>query len=878
MTRSAPTPCTLDIAHVPMPAVIVTADGLVETVNPSAESLFTPGEAFPAAWLDSAPFKQVRQTGQAADGPVGTAPGIGPAHLHCRPTPSGVCCFIERRSSVSHTEDGFYATITEMADVGGWEIDLVHQTVYWSDAVCRIHDVPPGYRPTVEEAVAYYAPEARPIIGQAVDLAIQNGTDFDLELPINTATGRKRWVRARGRAVWEDGVCARVFGSFEDITAHRRAEQRTADSIEQSRGFERLLRTTGALTAFSNFEGQFTFVSPAWSELLGWSTEELLTRPYTDFVHPDDLEATFAEAAALTRPGHQTVHFRNRYRKKGGGWVHLSWLAISKLESERIYAVAHDISAEHETRERQERLAMIAARTTNGVLITNKQGEIEWTNASFSHMTGYRFEEMKGKRPGALLQGPETDRRTVERVRDHVRRREPFEAELRNYRKDGAPYWVAIEAQPLTDRNGEFSGYMAIENDVTERRTTRTALIAARDRAEDLAREAHAAAEAKSGFLAMMSHELRTPMNGILGTAELLDATHLGSDQRHLLETLRSAGGGLLALLNDILDYSKFESGLFEMEEQAFDLHGLLRSSCDLFRADARRRGLALRLDIAAGVPSHMEGDELRLRQVLVNLLGNAFKFTNRGSVTLSVSQPLPRRLHVRVVDTGIGIPADKQPLLFRPFTQVDASAQRRFGGTGLGLAICHRIVEMMGGDMGVESAPDSGSTFWLDIPVKAARANPNPIPDGPTWLPSEVGHRPHVLLVEDNPINTMVTTKLLEHLGCTVVHAGDGCAAVEAVDRETFDLVLMDCHMPEMDGWSATRAIRQWEQARGAPPLTIVAQTASCMPNDILRCEESGMDDVLGKPIDLTALRGVLHRWTTKAGQGLPEVVRAVG
>ncbi len=865
-----PAPPALTVAQLPLPALVVDPVGQVSARSVAAglrPELPAPGTAVPAGWLAAGPLARVRSGAPTDSGLLALAPGGPFVTVACSAVPSGVLCLFTGADSAApvaptvSSRQRLLEEVVSLAGVGGWEVDLATRTPLWTDEVCRIHEVPPGTVPDLAEAIDYYAPEARPLIRGALEEGLTKGTEWDLELPLITAKGRRIWVRARGRPIFQDGVCTRLLGSFEDITERRAAQEAMRAALARKRVAEALFQNSNAMLAVIDSQGRFERVNRRWTTLLGWAEDELVGQPVVSRVHPDDLVATAAAAQRLSSGASSTERLRVRYRCRDGRTLTLLWVAASDPETGLLYAVVDDVTEERERVRQAERLAMIAARTTNAVLFTDARGRIEWVNASFTRITGYSAEEALGSNPGALLQGPDTDPDAVAEMGARIRARQPFTTEVRNYAKDGRPYWIAIEALPIFDDDGAFQGFMAVEADITDQKDAQAALIRERDRATQLAREAGAEAAAKSGFLAMMSHELRTPMNGILGTAQLLLDGRLDAEQARLVQTLHDAGRGLLSLLNDVLDYSKLDSNQFGLDRNSFDLGALATHCVDLFQAEANRTGIELSLALDPAAAVSVFGDELRLRQVLVNLLGNALKFTSRGRVQLSVDRGPDDTLRFAVHDTGIGIPAEQGARLFSPFTQVDASARRRFGGTGLGLAISQRIVGLMGGTIAVESVVGEGSTFsfCLTLPEGCALEHTGPVP---VATGAElVGLA--VLLVEDNPINGLVGRKMLERLGCTVQLVTDGEQAVAVVQESPPDIVLMDCHMPVMDGWAATRAIRHLEATEGrSGRLPVIAQTASCMADEVARCHAVGMDAVLPKPLELDRLRSLLLAW----------------
>ena len=489
-----------------------------------------------------------------------------------------------------------------------------------------------------------------------------------------------------------------------------------------------------------------------------------------------------------------------------------------------------------------------------------------------------RFVELLQLPPGLIRPGDSLDRVWEYGVQQGER--DPADLEMLRARRERLIAHPEDHAFEFTRRDGRIvhargtpipgGGFVTLYTDITQQRAEAERLIEARRTAEQTARD-------KSEFLAMMSHEVRTPMNGVLGLAELLLDTPLSADQRHSVETILRSGASLLDILNDILDFSKIEAGRIELEAIPFHLPELLGDLRSLWGPRAFERGLALELRVAPDAPPDLVGDSGRLRQILSNLIGNAVKFTERGSVTIEVEQ-LERGaqdclLRISVNDTGIGMNKAEQARLFQPFSQADASTTRRFGGTGLGLAICHRLVERFGGAIDVQSEKGRGSTFFFTARFALGTAAQGSARTRAAATAAPTKFTGRVLVVEDHPTNRAVARANLIHLGLEVLEAVNGREALDVLAGTQADLVLMDMHMPVMDGLEATRRFRAGERpSTSRARLPIIAMTANVLPEAVQACRASGMDDFLAKPFARDKMVALLARWLPRqAHRGEP-------
>ncbi|MBL4589306.1 MAG: response regulator [Alphaproteobacteria bacterium] len=487
-------------------------------------------------------------------------------------------------------------------------------------------------------------------------------------------------------------------------------------------------------------------------------------------------------------------------------------------------------------------------------------------NPEAEKLLGFTAEEMIGKKQHKLTHHTRTDG-TDYPAEECLMYMSVKDGQTRHvtdelfWRKDGTSFMAEYTTSPMKNEDGTVIGAVVVFRDVTQRKELERALIEARKTAEE-------GANAKSEFLANMSHEIRTPMNGIIGTASLMRDTNLSEQQQKYLKIIRSSSESLLQIINDILDFSKIEAGKLDFEIQPFDLHVLMEDIRSIMSIQVKK-GVNFQINISPDIPRYIQGDPGRIRQILFNLTSNAIKFTDQGHVKIAIESLGEKGgkhgLLITLEDTGIGIPEDKRKHIFEKFSQADRSTARQFGGTGLGLAICVKLVEKMDGEIGVESTVGVGSKFWFTMFIEPANAKD--IED--EWYHSDKERlknikfdQPQILIAEDNPTNQMIATAILEQYGCVITPANNGREAIELLNKGNFDLIFMDCQMPEMDGYEATRRIRRHEREQHLPHMPIIAFTVNAMKGDREHCITAGMDDYVSKPVKKENLAAILLKW----------------
>jgi len=682
------------------------------------------------------------------------------------------------------------------------------------------------------------------------------------------------WASFLGFRWWPALTVAVILVLIQKIWAMKSKEHEYAEFVRRSarrealheKRYRELLDNSSDIVYTHDLEGKLITWSKAGELITGFTQRELFQKPIAELAPPDQREAVRQWIQHII-DGKSSGTYELVIIAKDGSRIILdvSTRAITQDGKQvGILGFARDITeriqAQEALKQSELRLRTVVTNVPVILFALDRQGVF-----TFCEGKGLEALEMKPEQVvGRSI-------RTLDRFFPGIARR--FERAI-----SGEPFVALQEVNgliyecqvvPSRDDKGEVTGLIGIAIDITARKKSEEEAQKAREAAE-------AASKAKSEFLANMSHEIRTPMNGILGMTELALDTDLTPEQREYLEMVKLSADSLLTIINDILDFSKIEAGKLEIESEPFDLRHLIEMTLKPLSIRAQQKGLTLTSKVDSNVPELLMGDSGRLRQVLTNLVGNAVKFTEQGSVEVRVkAESLSREeatLQVEVVDTGIGIPRSKQQAIFEAFAQADGSTTRKYGGTGLGLTITRKIIEMMGGVIGVESEEGKGSNFYFIVPFRIAQqkeaADFEPEPGGRNGDHQTASGSPslpiRILLAEDNPANQKLALYLLQKRGYVVEVASNGHQALAALEKagpSGFDLALMDVQMPLMSGFEVTAAVREMEKSSGRH-LPIIALTAHAMKGDMERCLEAGMDGYLSKPIQRNELLEMIHRF----------------
>ena len=663
----------------------------------------------------------------------------------------------------------------------------------------------------------------------------------------------------------------RITQAFKTINALAEAERNRSRELEQSQAeirevatrLDTVMQNINDAIVTMGMDGKIESANREALKIFGYAEEDFVGQNIAILLPEDGMlqQKRFMKAFEKRGLKGRLEGMRELQALRSDGTEFPIELSISEVQlGDRIVlsGVIRDITQrqayQNELRARNAEarlLSMVASRTDNAVIITDPKGKTEWVNAGFTRITGFTLEDIQGIKPGVLLQGEETDPEVVKRISAAVARGEAFSETIINYTKAKEPYWVSVDSQPIFDDRGILTNFIAIERDITGIKNRETELEMARQAAED-------ANKAKSEFLATMSHEIRTPMNGVIGMTGLLLDKPLGDEQRKFARTIRDSSEALLQIINDILDFSKVDSGQLDPELTNFQLEPVIHGTIEILWPRASGKAVDLLSYVPVSLQQEYVGDPGRLRQILLNLIGNAVKFTESGSVSVRVRQGANSgSLRFEIADTGVGISQEEQEKVFQSFHQADSSSSRRYEGTGLGLAISKKLVELMGGEIGVESEVEQGSTFWFELPLQPA---PNAAPNATATKRASAIKGHSLLIIDESPLSGSLIYDMTTDWGLDVQVADRLEGGIQQLKEREYDVVLLNCEQITSLAASVA-AFSKMGQKDKAPKLIVSALDT---PGDEVEVMDWNKVDLrLSKPILQSSLLNAIYRVT---------------
>jgi PAS domain S-box-containing protein len=697
-------------------------------------------------------------------------------------------------------------------------------------------------------------------IKQRLDAAFA-GHECDFEDEFQGKSGESLFRRILYHPLFDEGGnVSEVIITARDITERKRMEKAL---LQKQQELDRYFTSSLDLLCIANYAGEFVRLNPQWTTVLGYPLTQLEGRKFMEFVHPDDVQKTQDIVSRLTNQ-EEVLNFENRYLCRDGSYRWIEWR--SKPVEGLIYAAARDVTVRKQTEEAlrssREQFELAIRGSNDGIWDWDLRTGSLFLSEKWKEQLGYADHELPNQfETFERLLHPDDRLMVLAKVEQFLGDRfDRYSHEFRMLHKDGTLRWIHARGEAVRNEQGAVERMAGSHTDITERKNAEEELRRAKE-------QAMAANQAKSEFLANMSHELRTPLNGIMGMLQLLGLTGLNAEQEDYALTGLQSCERLIRLLTDILDLSRIESGKMSIQKEPLELSELLNQLQALFIPAIRQNGISFELKIAPTIPSRLLGDAARLQQVLTNMVGNALKFTHGGGVTLQASLlPISRagqcRVLFSVADTGIGIPDDKLGCLFRPFSQVSQGYTRNYQGAGLGLSICKRLVELMGGNIAVESEEGLGTVMHFTAVFDLA---PSLESDAARFdsSPGRIREGLKILVVEDDHVSSVSVAMILRKLKTEPTRVDDGRQALAALSQTDFDLVLMDVQMPAMDGVETTQAIRAGLAGEKMRSVPIIALTAYAMSGDRERFLMAGMDDYLAKPVSMADLERVLLKYS---------------
>ncbi|PJJ83874.1 PAS domain-containing protein [Mucilaginibacter auburnensis] len=667
-------------------------------------------------------------------------------------------------------------------------------------------------------------------------------------------------TRKNGEQVWLSVITSVTYNNNGDVDRYIRiisdiTSRKTTQHDLEILSFAAHKSPAGMLTR--DAEGHVLWMNEAVEKITGYTLSEMKGKKFgTTLLGPDTDMSVFQGAFEAFNQGRPYDIEILIYRKDGAPrWVNLSNnpLKNDKGVIERQVGAVIDITERKHAENELKLLSLVASSINSGVVINNSKGEIEWVNPAFEKITGYSFKDVTKKHLGDVIQGELTDTFIIQNARELSKNKKSFEVDLLAYRKDRKPMWISVINSVILNKSGEVEKYIEVIIDISAKKKVELELITAKEEALQLSR-------AKDMFISVMTHEIRTPLNAVIGMSHLLQEANPDPAQKENLDILKFSAENLMLLINDVLDFTKIETGNIQLEKASVDLRDLVQGITGSMHFKTQEKSIQLIQKIDEQIPGNIIGDRTRLAQILLNLVSNAVKFTDAGSITveLKVIEQNNNDVRIRfaVADTGIGIANNKLNTIFESFKQAEADTTRKYGGTGLGLAISKRLIELHDSRINVESTLGKGSNFWFTVTFKKANGAEN------NNINVESGLNINVLVVDDNQINRLLINKILTKWGATVDFAENGLQAVNKVEtNNNYDVVLMDIHMPEMGGLEATQVIRSKPDAY-FKQLPIIALTASMLTNQMSQIGDAGMNDYILKPFEPKALFEKLSRY----------------
>ncbi|MFD0794585.1 PAS domain S-box protein [Mucilaginibacter litoreus] len=697
--------------------------------------------------------------------------------------------------------------------------------------------------------------KGRPVDAEAEKALIEarkNNRSYEVELAMVSRYGQQLWVSITNSPIYNaDGSVEKYIRIVIDITKRKKAEQEV-----EVLSFAARKSPSGIM--IRDAKGHIIWMNEAMEHIIGYKLNELKGQTVGTLLIGEDTNLEVFQSALQAVKENRPYEVEIKIYKKDGStaWVFISNSPLFNDTGnlERQIGVMVDISERKKIEEQLTMLSLVASKTNSGVVINNSQGKVEWVNNAFEQITGYTIDDVRDKHLGDSLKGELTDISIIQKARELSEKKQSFEVDLLIYRKDGQPLWISVINSVIIGDKGKVDKYIETIIDITAKKKAELELIAAKEEALQLSR-------AKDMFIGVMSHEIRTPLNAVIGMSHLLLEDNPHESQKENLSILKFSAENLMTLINDVLDFTKIETGNIELEKAGVDLREMVQSIIGSMKFKADEKNIYLKQSIDEAVPVKIIGDRARLVQILLNLVSNSVKFTSRGGVNidLKVIEQTKDTVRIRfgVSDTGIGIAKEKLGTIFESFKQAEADTTRNYGGTGLGLAISKRLIELHDSRINVDSVLGEGSTFWFTITF-------NKLEDHQInkSYKVETGLNINVLVVDDNQINRLLINKVLKKWGASADFAENGQEAIDKLEQQqSFDVVLMDIHMPIMGGLEAAGVIRSKNESY-YQQLPIIALTASMLSNQMGEIETAGMNDYILKPFDPATLFEKLSRY----------------